>query len=75
MDSFGELDAAIRLYLAEPSIDADGRKTIRQDFAGWTDGRSASDKISERIRVALNVDQEPLQEAIRKDEAKRLVAK
>lgn len=75
VDSFGELDAAIRLYLAEPSIDADGRKTIRQDFAGWTDGRSASDKISERIRVALNVDQEPLQEAIRKDEAKRLVAK
>lgn len=51
VDSFDELDAAIRRYLQDPTADAEGRRLIRERFAGWTDGRLAADKMAERMRA------------------------
>jgi hypothetical protein len=46
--SYGELEAALRAYLAEPRRDAEGRRRAREEECGPADGRA-----SERIAAAL----------------------
>lgn len=49
VENFDELDAAIREYSAHPELKSEGRRRIREEFAGITSDRLASDQIAERL--------------------------
>lgn len=53
VESFEQLDSAVRAYRADPSLHAVGRERIRREFAGITDDRLASGKTAERLDMLL----------------------
>jgi hypothetical protein len=56
VESFDELDAAIVEYLKTPETDAEGRKTIRQQFAGFLDEGTASQRVVAGLNLMLNTE-------------------
>lgn len=54
VESFEELDAAIIEYLETPGKDAEGRKRIREQFAGFLNGRPASERVIEGLKSMLD---------------------
>jgi hypothetical protein len=58
--SAGEMVDLINAYLADPSLDADGRRRIVREQCEFTDGRAAERVAAEivaQLNVSLNVAQ------------------
>lgn len=53
-ESFDELDAAVREYAANPGLKSEGRKRIREEFAGITSDELSSDRIAARLDAILS---------------------
>ena len=53
VENFDSLDNSIKDYLQDPTLEQDGRKLIKDQFAGFAE-KSSSDRITERIMGILN---------------------
>ena len=53
VENFDSLDNSIKDYLQDPTLEQDGRKLIKDQFAGFAE-KSSSDRITERIVGILN---------------------
>ncbi len=54
VESFDELAEAVKAYSANPELKSEGRRRIREEFAGIMSDKLASDRIAERLDQLLS---------------------
>lgn len=54
VESFDELDTAVRESVVNPGLKSEGRRRIREEFAGIRSGKLASERIAERLDQLLS---------------------